>query len=181
MQKIILSLIIITLFSCTKSNITIIEKKEELKAELALNYKLMFPVNMKNYYDANPFGNITSNGKHLGADLNKKGNPYSDYRDTIYSIGCGEVVEAYDAFVAIKHKLKDSKYILSSYFHCDTILISWGSIVKKGQPIALIGKKYTKSPHLHFEILTDTNKRAGFYGDVTWCVNPIKFINAYNK
>lgn len=148
-----------------------------------INYKLGFPVgypNMKGYHDANPFGNVTSNGYHLGADLTKPGN--EDYRDTIYSIGDGEVRESGGALIAIKHHLVTDQFIISSYFHCDTIFVNYCDIVKAGQPIGLVGKKFTKAAHLHFEILTDTTRRAMFYGaDEKGNVDPVKFINSFNK
>jgi murein DD-endopeptidase MepM/ murein hydrolase activator NlpD len=155
----------------------------------AINYSLVFPVEgntyLKDYYNANPYGNITKYGKHLGVDLTKPGN--DDYRDTIYSIGYGVVKESIDALITIVHKVRIDTvfYIVSSYFHCDTLFVTPGEYVTKKQPIGLIGKKYTKEAHLHFEILLDTTKACGFYweheGNETSCIDPVKFINFYNN
>lgn|SRR4030042_607778 len=153
-----------------------------LRDNLPIVHKLGFPVgypDMKGYTDANPFGTITSNGRHLGADLNKPGN--SDLGDIIYSIGDGVVVEAYDATIIVKHRLLNNSYILSSYFHCNKVYVQVNDKVKAGQSVGEIGKKYTKTAHLHWEILTDTTKRFGFYGNADYCVDPVEFIYNYNK
>ncbi len=49
--------------------------------------------------------------------------------------------------------------------------------VTDGQQIALISKKDTNVAHLHFEIVTDTNHVAGFYGnDISRFINQVTFI-----
>lgn len=159
---------------------SILQKNKDLNVK---NNYLVYPVNILTkggYTNANPYGHINSIGFHLGVDLSKPGN--TDYRDTIYSIGYGTVISSYDAMVAIKHELRNHSPIVSSYYHCDTIFVKEGKKVKVGQPIALIGKKYTTLAHLHFEISLDTNRIASFYGEPQWYnTDPIKFIKKYLK
>jgi murein DD-endopeptidase MepM/ murein hydrolase activator NlpD len=191
MKKMILILLTILAIGCKVSTTDIevspyIEPSLNLRNNLPTNHRFGMPLNYpsgKGYYDANPFGNITKYGKHLGSDLNKLGGGDNDYRDTIYSIGYGVVVLSTGALVAILHKTisQDTSFIVSSYFHCDTIFVHDGKYVTAGEPIALVGKKYTNKAHLHFEILTDTTKTNGFYGDLPCCIDPVKYINNYNK
>ena len=191
MKKLIVTFIICTIIIQCKTTLNdgLVEIELDshpylLRDHLPINPTFGFPLNyptMKGYYDANPFGNVTNLGKHLGCDLNKVGGGNNDYKDTIYSIGYGMVIESSGALIAILHKTKYSvpNYIIASYFHCDTIFVVRQEYITAGQPIGLVGKKYAIAAHLHFEILTDTTKTNVFYGDFKDCLDPIQFIYNY--
>jgi len=190
----ILVFIVITAFSCISvmDEQALSELNEEISLRDALpsNIRLQYPVDMSKYYDANPYGNITKYGIHLGSDLNKYGPVNCDLGDTIYCIGSGMVIECSDPLIVILHRIETDSmnYIISSYYHCDTIFVTPNDYVSKGQPIALIGKKWAYTAHLHFEILTDTTQRREFYFDKDSrvddyrklsCIDPMKFIKEY--
>lgn len=65
------------------------------------------------------------------------------------------IVLEHDNFPTFESKNKLTTYY-SSYSHLDTILVSEGDIVTKGQQIALSGKTgTTTTPHIHFQIDND--------------------------
>ncbi len=61
-------------------------------------------------------------------------------------------VDGYGNYIKLEHKNGFS----SAYGHCDTLLVSDGDTVKKGDKIATMGNTGNSTgPHLHFEILYD--------------------------
>lgn len=87
-------------------------------------------------------------GRHTGVDLrNPKGTP-------IYAVDDGVVTASayrgsYGNIVQISH----GNGIETWYAHCDTLLVSKGAVVKKGQQIATVGiTGRATGYHLHFEV-----------------------------
>jgi murein DD-endopeptidase MepM/ murein hydrolase activator NlpD len=194
MKKVILIFIMGLFIFCNNipEPIIVAEKPKEsklLRDNLPSNHFLFYPNGdtiLTPYTDANSFGSITKWGRHLGADINKPGD--KELGDTIYSIGSGAIITADGALIAILHRLKGNEYIISSYYHCDTLFISRNDLyVSRREPIGLMGKRYAQTAHLHFEIIKDTTRTNGFYDepdtgiDFSAWVDPIKFIKEYNK
>ena len=183
---IIISLVILQSCVSTKdetyAQLETIKESIHLRDNLPIIHELGFPVgypDMDGYTNVNPFGNKTRSGIHCGCDFNKPGN--TDLGDTIYAIGDGMIIETYDAYIGILHHMhsKTYPYVISVYYHCNEIFVENNQFVTGGQPIGTIGKKYTKTAHLHFEILTDTTKRDAYYNNIEYCIDPVKFINSY--
>ncbi|MDW7661495.1 MAG: peptidoglycan DD-metalloendopeptidase family protein [Bacillota bacterium] len=123
--------------------------------ELAATYvggEMMWPVPGQ-YLITSPFGNrlhpISKQYKmHTGIDIaGPKGTP-------IVAAQTGTVVYAnwfgsYGKAIIVDH----GGGITTLYAHNDTINVSVGSVVKKGDNIALLGSTgYSTGPHLHFEV-----------------------------
>lgn len=181
MKYVIMFMLIISMYCCNNDSI---QQNYVTVKPLIINDQLFFPLgypDMNGYHDANPFGNITSRGFHLGADLNKDGGGDNDLGDTIFSIGHGRIVDSRNPLIVILHRIGENDYILSGYYHCNENFVAEGDTVQPGTPIGTVGKKNTTLAHLHFEILTDTTKRTGFYGKDDYCVDPIKFISNFNS
>lgn len=178
MKKIIIliSLILITIISYSQCD-------NVAYMSIPLTEHFGFPLgypDMNGYYNANPFLNITSHGKHLGADLNKDGD--SDLGDTIYSIGNGRVWTASPPLIVILHRTTDPKYpiIRALYYHSSVCFVDNLEVVTAGQPIALVGKVQTVYAHLHFAIITDLTSRFIFYEeDPEGYIDPVKFIKEH--
>jgi len=149
--------------------------------------RIAYPVNhgkMDGYIDANPFQNYYAymGGKHLGADISTTESGDSDLGDTIYCIGKGKVFFWFNDILMILHKTTKG-YIVSQYRHCLETLVLPGQYVDYLQPIARIGNSHgAYLAHLHFEIRTDIlmDVRGG-YGEPNGCVDPMKFIDNFNK
>jgi len=92
-------------------------------------------------------GRFGRNGKKGLEITGRKGQP-------IRAAAAGKVVyqgsglRGYGQLVIIKH----NQEFLSAYAHCDTIVVSEGDVIKKGQQIASMGKTGTNKVKLHFEI-----------------------------
>ena len=123
--------------------------------ELAATYvggEMMWPVPGQ-YKITSPFGNrlhpISKQYKmHTGIDISgPKGTP-------VVAAQTGTVVYAnwfgsYGKAIIVDH----GGGITTLYAHNDTINVSVGSVVKKGDNIALLGSTgYSTGPHLHFEV-----------------------------
>ncbi|WP_452597877.1 M23 family metallopeptidase [Pontimicrobium sp. MEBiC01747] len=116
-----------------------------------------FPVgkpDAKGYYNAQPFGE----NNHLGDDWNGVGGGNSDLGDPIYSIANGYIAEVknyeggWGNVAQIVHYYNNKLY-KSLYAHCDSIVVTEGSFVKKGDQIATIGNcNGIYLAHLHLEI-----------------------------
>lgn len=87
-------------------------------------------------------------GRHTGVDLrNPKGTP-------IYVVDDGVVTfSAYSGSYGNIVKVSHGNGIETWYAHCDTFLVSTGTVVKKGQQIATVGiTGRATGYHLHFEV-----------------------------
>lgn len=111
--------------------------------------------NAKGYYNAQPFGK----NNHLGDDWNAVTGGNSDLGNPIYAIANGQVSFAenigggWGNVIRIIHRLPDSTFVESLYAHCDEILVSTDSIVKRGYQIGKIGTANgAYLAHLHFEM-----------------------------
>lgn len=96
---------------------------------------------------SSPFGS-RGGGRHTGVDLrNPKGTP-------IYVVDDGVVTFAkYSGTYGNIVKVSHGNGIETYYAHCDTILVSVGDVLKKGQQIATVGiTGRATGYHLHFEM-----------------------------
>ncbi len=148
-----------------------------------------FPVgkpNAKGYYNAQKFGK----NYHLGDDWNAVTGGNSDLGDPIYSIASGYVHFAenigggWGNVIRVWHKTHDNKVIESLYAHCDTIMVSSGQFIDKGQQIATIGNADgIYLAHLHFEIRDDITLPVGqgYSENIDGYTDPTAFIKANRK
>lgn len=113
---------------------------------LAMNYAEGYPAWMKR------------NDWHTGIDCNLPGQ--ADSGKTVYSAANGIVVAA-GAFpawlelIVVRHTLIDGARIFTRYAHVARIEVKPGDVVKRGQPIAVIGdygKVGKAEDHLHYDI-----------------------------
>lgn len=148
--------------------------------------------------DASPFGRLYFVGTwreayHTGADLNW-GEPYEDKGMPVYSCASGTVIFAaqlkvWGNVIIVKHdplKSPTGRVMYSRYGHIQSIMVSVGDRVERGQQIAEIGDAFaTLVPHLHFD-LSPTSKLETNPAD--WpgkdanrvfrdYVDPLEFIN----
>jgi murein DD-endopeptidase MepM/ murein hydrolase activator NlpD len=77
-----------------------------------------------------------------------------------------EVHPQYGNLIELDH----GRGLITRYAHTSKVLVKVGDIVKRGQPIALVGSTgRSTGPHLHFEVLVDGVPQ-----------NPAKFLAAGN-
>jgi murein DD-endopeptidase MepM/ murein hydrolase activator NlpD len=74
--------------------------------------------------------------------------------DTVFSTGAGKVIEVrHHRGFGLSIKIEHTPEIRTFYAHLSNSLVREGSIVKRGTPIAIIGKSGRSSgPSLHYEI-----------------------------
>ncbi len=87
-------------------------------------------------------------GRHTGVDLrNPKGTPIYVVDDGVVTFSANS--GSYGKIVKVSH----GNGIETWYAHCDTFLVSTGTVVKKGQQIATVGiTGRATGYHLHFEV-----------------------------
>jgi len=137
----------------------------------------------------NGFGVPTSYGFHEGSDLNLNGGGNIDLGQPLFAVADGIITSVHTHIGSPtfgKHlHLKiniDGKDYWVHYAHCDQILITEGTIVKKGDKIATCGNSGTTFAHLHLAI---KNQPTGVDGiaktqeDLTKWENPIEFIKKH--
>ena len=185
-RRILLSLSILSILTSP----CIGEAPKVIMGEIPISEGFDFPVgkpDAKKYYNAQTFGK----NNHLGDDWNGIGGGNTDYGDPIYAISNGIVVYAdnlkggWGNVVRIYHnygsKLRPL-YVESIYAHLEKILISSGSIVKKGEKIGTIGNANGKYlAHLHLEIRDQINMEIGqgYSKKTTGYLDPTQFIKSH--
>lgn len=140
------------------------------------------------YYKARGF---RPNG-HLGEDWDGVGGGNTDLGDPIHSIGDGVVVFARDVHlgwgnvIIVRHMFRENgelKNIDALYGHLDTILVTRGQTVNRGQQIATMGTAHGMyDAHLHFEIrknITIGMSKTAFQRDFSNYYDPTQFIAAH--
>lgn len=118
---------------------------------------------------------------HDGIDLNR-GAGNTDCNDPVYAAGIGTVVFAqvssgWGKLVRIRHNTPEGvRYTL--YAHLNSMLVSVGQEVVRGQQIGAIGNTGTGSCHLHFGVLTADENGNGYYfgAPIFNHLNPVDFI-----
>lgn len=75
----------------------------------------------------------------------------------------GDIGDGYGNYVIIDH----GNGYKTLYAHCSSVAVSYGQRVSKGETIGYIGSTgYSTGPHLHFEIIYNSNK-----------LNPLQFVS----
>ena len=152
---------------------------------LACDRAFDFPVgppDATGYYDAQPFGD----NAHLGNDWNGKGGGNTDLGDPVFAVAAGTVIETTDYeggwgnVVRILHPCGDIG-IESLYAHLDTIEVTVGTVVKRGQRIGTIGTAHGLYPaHLHLELRDRYMPLGGGYSDDhTGHLDPTRYIRTH--
>ncbi|PYI91087.1 MAG: hypothetical protein DME97_15265 [Verrucomicrobia bacterium] len=152
-----------------------------------------FPVGKpeaEGYYKARGF----RPGGHVGEDWDGVRGGDTDLRDPIYSIGDGIVVFARDVHlgwgnvVIVRHAYRENgnvRYVDSLYGHLNSMLVSRGQRVTRGQQIATMGTAHGQyDAHLHFEIRKNLEigmSRSKFQKDFSNYYDPTQFINSHRR
>ncbi len=148
-----------------------------------------FPVgkpDARGYYNAQKFGK----NNHLGDDWNANTGGNTDLGDPIYSIANGYVTHAFDhkggwgKVIRVIHKMPDNRYFESLYAHCDSMLVSEKTFIKKGEKIGTIGTADgLYLAHLHFELRNRINMPlgGGYSNNTEGYLDPTEFINKNRK
>ena len=138
------------------------------------------------YYNAQPFGENT----HLGDDWNGTGGGDTDLGDPVLSIADGVVSSAenhgggWGKVIRVIHDVGPAGapiHVESLYAHLDSIEVSAGDVVARGQRIGTIGDAGGRYPaHLHLELRDCVGLPLGRgYGtDVQGYLDPTAFILA---
>ena len=138
------------------------------------------------YYNAQSYGK----NNHLGDDWNGLGGGNTDLGDPVYAAAngyvkfSGDFQRGWGNVIRILHQLPDGQVVESLYAHCDTLLVTSGSWVKRGDQIGTIGTAHgIYYAHLHFEIRTDIhlNIGAGYSENRNGYTDPTAFIKAHRK
>jgi hypothetical protein len=146
-----------------------------------------FPLGNENgafAYNAQPF----TQNRHLADDLNGIGGENSDFGDPIFAVADGRVLLARDGgrgwgnVMIILHAYEENgarKYVQSYYAHMDTMMVSAGDDVRRGQQIATVGNANGQYlAHLHFEMREFLTPfiGPGYRQDTRGWINPSEFI-----
>ncbi len=133
---------------------------------------------------------------HTGADLNLNVPLWdSDRGATVYAIASGTVVfagrlEIWGQVIVLRHDPRDpdGNPLWARYAHVDRVQVRAGDRVRRGQPIAVIGKPEPEGApyHLHFDlsgtgILEDAPghwPRLNYSELITHYVDPVAFLQA---
>ena len=150
-----------------------------------------FPVGKpeaEGYYKARGF----RPGGHVGEDWDGVRGGDTDLKDPIFSVGDGIVVFARDVHlgwgnvIIVRHAYRENgnvKYVDALYGHLNTMLVSRGQRVSRGQQIATMGTAHGQyDAHLHFEIRKNLEigmSRSKFQKDFSNYYDPTQFINSH--
>jgi hypothetical protein len=156
-------------------------------ASLPTATRFDFPLGNENGAFAYNAQRFTEN-RHLGDDLNGIGGENSDFGDPIFAVADGRVLLARDGgrgwgnVVIILHAYEENgarKYVESYYGHVDTMKVSPGDEVQRGQQIATVGNANGQYlAHLHFEMreFLTPSIGPGYRQDTRGWINPSEFI-----
>jgi murein DD-endopeptidase MepM/ murein hydrolase activator NlpD len=150
-----------------------------------------FPVGKpeaEGYYKARGF----RSGGHMGEDWDGVRGGDTDFKDPIYCIGDGIVVFARDVHlgwgnvVIVRHAYRESgtvKHIDSLYGHLNSILVSRGQRVARGQQVGTMGTAHGQyDAHLHLEIRKNLEigmSRSKFQKNLSNYYDPSQFIASH--
>ncbi|MDP9099310.1 MAG: peptidoglycan DD-metalloendopeptidase family protein [Verrucomicrobiota bacterium] len=150
-----------------------------------------FPVGKpeaEGYYKARGF----RAGGHVGEDWDGVRGGDTDLGDPIYCAGDGIVVFARDVHlgwgnvIIVRHAYRENgnvRYVDSLYGHLNSMLVSRGQRVSRGQQIATMGTAHGQyDAHLHFEIRKNLEigmSRSKFGKDFSNYYDPTQFINSH--
>lgn len=146
----------------------------------AFDYPVGKP-NAKGYYNAQKF----KENNHLGDDWNANTGGNTDLGDSIYAIADGYVVHAFNhkggwgKVIRIVHKMPNNRYVESLYAHCDSILVTEKTFVKRGDKIGTIGTADGRYlAHLHFELRNQIGMPlgGGYSENTQGYMDPTQFI-----
>ena len=137
----------------------------------------------------NGFGIQTSYGYHEAVDLNLNGGGNIDLGQPLYAVADGEITSVhihtgnptFGKHLHLKFNINGKDY-WAHYAHCNEILVSEGTKVKKGDKIATCGNSGTTYAHLHFAIKnqpTGVDGLAKTQEDLKKWENPIPFIQRH--
>ena len=87
--------------------------------------------------------------------------PLNKYTPYIRAVQSGMIIHDTIAGYGLIATIEHSKYRKTRYAHLQQFVVKDSSMVKKGEPIALMGNTgHSKSKHLHYEMFerTDTTK-----------------------
>lgn len=138
-------------------------------------------------YDAQPF----TNNNHLGDDLNGIGGENSDLGDPVSAVADGIVLSAREGgpgwgnVIIILHAYREGtsrRYVQSYYAHVQTMLVTAGQRVRRGEQIATVGTgggRYLA--HLHFEMREFVTPfvGTGYRKDTRGWLDPDKFLRTH--
>jgi murein DD-endopeptidase MepM/ murein hydrolase activator NlpD len=163
---------------------------ESFKDRVVASDGFSFPVgsgHADGYYNAQLFGK----NDHLGEDWNGNGGGDTDLGDPVKAVAHGVVLMAGDAgkgwgnVVRLLHNAgTDDKpeYVESLYAHLDSMTVSVGKRVERGQVIGTIGTaKGAYLAHLHLELRDslDMPIGRGYSKNARGYLNPTAFIESH--
>ncbi len=156
-----------------------------------------FPVgkpNAEGYYKAR--GLRLREPRHYGEDWNGRAGGDSDKGDPVYAIADGIVTFAHNVrggwgnVVLTRHAYRDPnsgkvKYIDTLNGHLDTMTVTVGQRIKRGQLLGTIGSNFGMYPaHLHFEMRHNISigmARNGIPADLVNWADPTAFITKHRQ
>lgn len=140
-------------------------EREERKIKTALErVPTLWPVNgeLRSFFGYRTHPVTGGYQFHNGVDI------VADYREAIKASASGVVSKAgWEAGYGNVLEIEHGNGFVSKYAHCSHLLVSAGSIVKKGEEVALVGSTgLSTGPHLHYEIHK--------YGQP---IDPVQYLN----